>query len=160
MMEGLVAYWRGLAQREQLLVGVMGVLLAVVILWLAVVRPVNAGIVRAVERHDAALDRNMSVRDKVAALKAPPAAKGAGPDAPLAQLLSESAGEAGLTLDRNQEQGPGRAEIAIASARPPALFSWVAGLEARGVVVENLTAQPAGTAGTISVQAVMKGRDQ
>ena len=46
-------------------------------------------------------------------------------------------------------------EIAIAAIRPVALFSWIAVLEAQGVRVETMSARPAPTAGSLSVQAVL-----
>ena len=77
------------------------------------------------------------------------------PPAPLDQLVGQGAGEAGLTLERAQAQGADRMEIAIAAIRPVALFSWIAVLEAQGVRVETMSARPAPTAGSLSVQAVL-----
>lgn len=157
-MIGVLREWiEGRSVRERWMLLVMGVLLAIVILWLAVVWPVQSGLKSGAERLDVALDRNAAVRAKVKALEKMPRGEGARLSVPIAQLVSESAGEAGFTLERAQEQGPGRLDIAIASAKPQALFSWIAGLEAQGVTVDTLTAQPAPTAGTISVQAVLKG---
>jgi general secretion pathway protein M len=78
-----------------------------------------------------------------------------GPAVPLDQFVGQGAGEAGLTLERAQAQGNDRMEIAIASVRPVALFSWLAGLEAQGVRVESMSARPSPTAGSVSVQAVL-----
>jgi general secretion pathway protein M len=138
----------------------MGLLLAVVILWLGVARPVESGLKSAIERHGAALDRNAAIRTKVAALKKLPQAAAGAPAVPVMQLVGESAGEAGFTLDRNQEQGPGRVDIAMASVRPQAFFSWLAQLEAQNIIVDSMSAQPGAGTGTISVQAVLKGRGQ
>ncbi|PZU59371.1 MAG: type II secretory protein PulM [Sphingobium sp.] len=154
--------WYGaLSRREQVLVGIMLGLLALVMLWLGVARPVDGGLRGAIARHGEALDRNAAVRAKVAALKALPPSRGAGTTAlPVAQMVNESVAEAGFTLERNEEQAPGRTEIAIAAVRPQALFGWIAALEQQGIVVETINAQPAAATGTVSVQAVLKARGQ
>ncbi|QUT07724.1 type II secretion system protein M [Sphingobium phenoxybenzoativorans] len=160
MIANLAAWYKELSKREQVLVGIMAVLLAIVILWLGIARPVESGLKSAIERHGVALDRNAAVRVKVASLKALPRGAAARPATPIAQLVSQSAGEGGFTLERTQEQGPGRVDIAIASIRPKALFTWLANLEAQGVVVETFSAQPSGTAGAVSMQAVLKAAGQ
>ena len=75
---------------------------------------------------------------------------------PLDQFVGQSAGEAGLTLERAQAQGNDRMDIAIASVRPIALFSWLSTLEGQGVRVVTMSARPSPTAGSISVQAVLE----
>lgn len=160
MIANLSNWYKELSKREQVLVGIMAGLLAVVILWLGIARPVESGLKSAMERHGMALDRNAAVRVKVASLKALPRGTTARPTAPIAQLVSQSAGEGGFTLERAQEQGPGRVDIAIASIRPKALFTWLASLEAQGIMVETFSAQPSGTAGAVSMQAVLKAAGQ
>jgi general secretion pathway protein M len=158
MIARLKNRWCGLSPREQILVGIMAVLLALVIVWLGIARPLEAAYKRAVEEHGIALDRHAAVRHKVALLKALPPDRPGGSGVPLAQMVGESAGEAGFTLERVQEQGPGRIDIAIGSVRSQAVFGWLAGLEAHGVRVETFSAQPSGMAGTVSVQAVLQAR--
>lgn len=160
MMARIRSYWLERSPREQVMLGVMGALLAVVILWLGIARPVESALHDARERHGEAIDRNAAIRVKVKALDNLPRGQGSAPSGALDQMIGQSAGEAGFTLERVQPQGPGRVDIAIASARPTALFGWIAGLEAQGVTVETLTAQPAAVAGTVSVQAVLKARGQ
>jgi len=155
MMERMQAYWAERSPREQVMLGVMFALLAVVILWFGVAMPLD----RAQRSGRATLleatDRNAAVRAAVRQLKALPRAVETGPSAPLDQLVGQGAGEAGLTLERAQAQGQDRMEIAIASIRPVALFSWLAALEAQGVRVDTMSARPAPTAGSLSVQAVL-----
>lgn len=160
MIERALTWWDGLSRREQWLVGVMFGLLAVVILWLGIARPVENGLMSVREEHAAALDRNAAIRAKVAVLEKLPRRAGLGLGAPVAQVVGESASDAGLTLDRTEDQGGGRVDIAMASVKPQALFSWIAKLETQGILVESLTAQPAATAGALSVQAVLKGPAQ
>jgi general secretion pathway protein M len=156
MMEALQKLWAERSSREQWMLGVMFALLAVVVLWLSIMRPLVSAQRSA---HDAlieATDRNAALRAKVKLLKTLPRATGSGAaGASLDQLVGQSAGEAGLTLERAQAQGEGRMEIAMASIRPAALFSWLAALEAQGVRVETMSARPSPTAGSVSVQAVL-----
>lgn len=159
-MSALKNWWADLSKRERMLVGVMGVLVFVVFLWLAIARPVEAGLANARERQAQAQDRNASIRAKVKTLKALPTQQAVAAVGSLDQMVGQSAGEAGFTLERAQAQGEDRVELAIASARPTALFGWISALEAQGIVVETLTVQPAPTAGTISVRAVLKRAGQ
>ena len=156
MMERIATYWSERSTREQWMLGVMFALLAVVILWFGVATPLDRAQRSARETLLAASDRNAAVRVAVKQLKALPLnAVTTGPDTPVDQFVGQSAGEAGLTLERAQAQGDNRMEVAIASVRPIALFSWLAILEAQGVRVETMSARPSATAGSVSVQAVL-----
>lgn len=155
MMERIQALWAERSPREQVMLGVMFALLAGVILWFGVAMPLDRAQRSARDTLLEATDRNAAVRAAVRQLKALPRAVETGPAAPLDQLVGQGAGEAGLTLERAQAQGSDRMEIAIASIRPVALFSWIATLEAQGVRVDTMSARPAPTAGSLSVQAVL-----
>ncbi|WP_340264376.1 type II secretion system protein GspM [Sphingobium mellinum] len=156
MMERVKILWAERSPREQWMLGVMFALLAIVIIWLGVLRPLDAAQRSAGDRLREATDRNAAVRAKVKLLKALPAGIGASSvTAAIDQLVGQSAGEAGLTLERAQAKGGGRIDIAIASVRPVALFSWLAALESRGIRVETMSARPGPTAGSVSVQAVL-----
>ncbi|WP_327753540.1 type II secretion system protein M [Sphingobium sp. SJ10-10] len=156
MMERLKLLWDERSPREQWMLGLMFGLLAVVILWLGVFRPLDAAQRSARDALREATDRNAVIRAKVKLLKSLPRAAGiADTGVPLDQFIGQSAGEAGLTLERAQAQGADRLDMAIASVRPVALFSWLAALEAQGVRVETMSARPSPTAGSVSVQAVL-----
>ena len=156
MIERLRVLWGERSPREQWMLGMMFALLAAVILWLGIARPLAAAQRSVRDALREATDRNAAIRAKVTLLKSLP--RTAGPiDAamPLEQFIGQSAGEAGLTLERAQAQGADRVDMAIASVRPVALLSWLAALEARGIRVETMSARPAATAGSVSVQAVL-----
>jgi general secretion pathway protein M len=156
MMDRMKAYWIERSPREQWMLGVMFALLAVVILWLGVARPLTYAQVSARDALREATDRNAAIRAKVKLLKhLPRRPTPTGPSIPIEQFVGQSAGEAGLTLERAQPQGNDRMEIAIASVRPVAMMSWIAGLEAQGLRVETMSARPSPTAGSVSVQAVL-----
>lgn len=156
MMERVSTYWSERSTREQWMLGVMFALLAIVVLWLGIAMPLDRAQRSAREALLAATDRNAAVRAAVKQLKALPREAAATTSAsPVDQFVGQSAGEAGLTLERAQAQGSDRMDIAIASVRPVALLSWLATLETQGVRVETMSARPSATAGSISVQAVL-----
>ena len=156
MMERIATYWSERSTREQWMLGVMFALLGGVILWFGVAMPLDRAQRSARETLLAATDRNAAVRAAVKQLKTLPRdAAATGPTTPIDQFVGQSAGEAGLTLERAQAQGNDRMQIAIASVRPVALFSWLATLEAQGVRVDTMSARPSATAGSVSVQAVL-----
>ncbi|HKY80524.1 MAG TPA: type II secretion system protein M [Sphingobium sp.] len=154
MIEQAKTLWNERSPREQWMLGVMVALMAVVILWIGVLGPLSAAQLSARDALAQATDRNAAIRTKVKLLKTLPRSAGAS-TIPVDQLVGQSAGEAGLTLERAQAQGPDRIEIAVASVRPVALFSWLAKLEAQGVRVDTMSARPSPTAGSVSVQAVL-----
>ncbi|MFK4793855.1 type II secretion system protein GspM [Sphingobium sp. ZW T5_29] len=156
MMERMKASWADRSPREQWMLGVMVAMLAVVILWVGVLWPLQAGQRSARDALAQATDRNADIRTKVKLLKSLPRnAATSAAVAPVDQLIGQAAGEAGLTLERAQAQGANRVEIAMASVRPVALFSWLAALEAQGVRVDTISARPSATQGSLSVQAVL-----
>ena len=157
MIDRLKALWDQRSSREQWMIGVMVALFAVVILWLGVLLPLQAGQRSARDALREATDRNAAIRYKVKLLKSLSKAQGRpfSDAVSIDQFIGQSAGEAGLTLERSQAQGSDRIDIAIASVRPVALFSWLASLENQGIGVETMTARPSPTAGSVSVQAVL-----
>ncbi len=156
MMDAVKTMWGERSPREQWMLGVMFALLAVVVLWLGVLYPLAAAQRSAREALVEATDRNAAIRAKVKLLKTLPRNMAtASATVAIDQLVSQSAGEAGLTLERAEAQGAARIEIAMASVRPVALFSWLAALEAQGVRVDTMSARPSPTAGSVSVQAVL-----
>jgi general secretion pathway protein M len=157
MMDRLGLYWAERSPRERWMLGVMFALLAIVILWFGIAVPLARAQRDARDRLVEATARNAALRATVAQLKAlPRAPANVGSTVPLDQFVGQSAGEAGLTLERAQAQGNDRMDIAIASVRPIALFSWLSTLEGQGVRVVTMSARPSPTAGSISVQAVLE----
>ncbi|OYW84344.1 MAG: hypothetical protein B7Z20_11010 [Sphingobium sp. 32-64-5] len=99
-----------------------------------------------------AAERYGDMARKVAWLKRAERRAGARSTLPAEQIVGQSAGEAGFTLDRVQAQGGDRVDIAIASARSTALLGWIQTLEGQGMAVDRATITPSGTTGTVSAQ--------
>lgn len=155
MMSALRNWWLERAPRERKLLAVLGILLAGTILWLGLWRPLTGGLADGWLRQGEAVDRAAAIDARLAALKGT-SARGQTAGAPLAQRLTQGAGEAGLTLDRATAQGNDGMAITIATAQPRALLGWIGRLEADGVLVETISIAPGANAGTVSVQAVLR----
>jgi len=160
MREELQNWWTGLSQRERWLVGVAGALAAGVLLW-ALGRPAYAAFADLENKHRAAVEREGRVSAKIALLAQRPAKSVAAAVEAVAidQFLAQSAGEIGLTLDRNEARGAGQASIAIATAKAPVLTEWIASLETQGFVFDALTIIPAPD-GTVGMTADLRKSGQ
>lgn len=156
MTDRLQNWWIGLSLRERWLVGIAGALALGVILW-GLGRPAFAAFTDLESRHRAAIEREGRVASKVQFLAQRPAKSVAATVDAVAidQYLAQSAGEIGLTLDRNEARGQGQATVAIATAKAPVLTDWLAALEAQGFVVDQLTITPAAD-GTVGMTAELR----
>lgn len=156
MTEKLQNWWIALSVRERWLVGIAGVLALGVIIW-GLGRPAYAAFTDLEAQHRAAIEREGRVAAKVQLLAQRPAKSlSAALDAvAIDQYLAQSAGEIGLTLDRNEARGDRQATIAIATAKAPILTDWLAALEAQGFVVDQLTITPAAD-GTVGMTAELR----
>lgn len=156
MIDAAKTWWSGLSTRERWLVGVAGALALAVLGW-AIGRPAVAAFADLETQHQAAIEREGRVAAKVQLLAQRPARSvAAAVDAvQIDQYLAQSAGEIGLTLDRNEARGQGQATIAIATAKAPVLTDWLASLEGQGFVVDQLTITPAAD-GTVGMTAELR----
>ncbi|HEX8555075.1 MAG TPA: type II secretion system protein GspM, partial [Sphingomonas sp.] len=141
--------------RERRLLIVMVALLVLVILWAGIIRPVGDGLSSARGRHADAVVRLGETQTAVDAIR------GAGRRPPIAGSVADAvrarADQAGFTLANLTEDGPNRVRVAIQAARPAALTGWLAGLEARGLLVEQATMTDNGDR-TVAAQLVIEGR--
>ncbi|AJA07787.1 hypothetical protein SKP52_04300 [Sphingopyxis fribergensis] len=156
MTERLQNWWIALSLRERWLVGIAGVLALGVVLW-GLGRPMAAAFIDLESQHRAAIEREGRVSSKVQLLAQRPAKSVAATvdAAQIDQYLAQSAGEIGLTLDRNEARGAGQATIAIATARATVLTDWLASLEGQGFIIDQLTITPAAD-GTVGLTAELR----
>jgi general secretion pathway protein M len=146
-------WWSQRSERERRLLLVMLGLLALVLGWLLVVRPLGDALDAAKERHGAAVVALAEAKARSPSVRPPASAL----PLPIDGLVSRSATEAGFANARVTGQGPTRATVAIDAARPQALFGWVARLEAQGVTVASLRAR-ANVDQTLTVEAAFLAR--
>jgi general secretion pathway protein M len=144
-------WWRQRSAREQRLLLVMFALLAITILWFGIYRPIQDMRSVARDRHQQAVVRLAETREAAAALRHRPAAL----PAPLASFVTRSAAEAGFADAVVSPQGDRRVTVSIPSARPAPFFAWIASLESRGVLVQQMSARA--NDATLAVDATLAG---
>lgn len=156
MTQALRNWWSGLSRREHWLVGIAGALALAVLAWLLAL-PLYTAFGDLEGRHRDAIEREGRVAAKIELLAHRPAnaAALAADTIAIDQYLAQSAGEIGLTLDRNEARGDRQATIAIATAKAPVLTGWLADLEAQGFVIDQLTITPAAD-GTVGMTAELR----
>jgi len=157
MSARLRAMWLARTPRERWLLGIMFGLLALVLVWFLVIRPLGDLLSAARERHGKAVAALAEARAQAAAITMLERGGSAAIEGPIDRAVAAAAAEAGFQLSALQPEGPGRVSLALGSARPQALFGWVEGLEGQGYVVERLNAT-SNPDRTLSVQIVLRAR--
>ncbi|MFM9829051.1 MAG: type II secretion system protein GspM [Sphingomonas sp.] len=145
------------SQREQWLVGLAFVLTALVLAWAVIIRPLGDALDAARTRHADAVERMGEMRAMVDALSALKQHRVDPIGVPLEDFIRSAAGEDGFALDNVAAQPSGTVQITLPSARPAALFSWLATLEQRGVLVVSLAMRDNGDA-TVACDVGLKAR--
>jgi general secretion pathway protein M len=138
VIAALRAWFDGRSLRERRMLLVMAAMIVLTILWFAIFLPISDGLSSSRTRLNDAVIRlgdAQAERDAIAELakSRPQPIPGA-----LADYLRQSAGDAGFALSNVAPQGDDRVQIAIPTARPGALFAWIADLESAGVVVSTI----------------------
>ncbi len=158
MNENLKIWWRTRTLREQRLLIVMSALLAVVLAWLLVIRPISDRLSEARERHGAAVLALAEARARAEAIGTLQEQRPAALGAPLDSILNQSAAEAGFPIARVEREGVNQATIVFESVRPQAFFAWVGRMEeGRDLIVERMNAQTNGDQ-TLSVEVTFRAR--
>ncbi|HEU0067175.1 MAG TPA: type II secretion system protein GspM [Sphingomonas sp.] len=154
-MSGLRTWFATRSLRERRLLLVMAALAIVTLIWGAVILPVRDGLASARARHADAVQRLGETIVRVDRLKQvrqrPPLA------GDLAAAVRAEADQAGFTLATLDPQGNDRVRATIESARPGALATWLARLEARGILIDSATLTDKGDR-TTSAVLVLKAR--
>lgn len=153
MMGQLTDWWRGRSQREQILLGIMMGLFLAVFGWLAILRPIEAGLATARSDNALAVERLERVRRDASVLKT----KMAYASDTAQAIASRSADEAGFSPTRLDPQSGSRVIIGLSTAKPVALFRWLRTLDAQGVFVEQISLRPNSDT-TLAVDATLRAR--
>lgn len=157
MKEAALLWWAERSPREQIMLRVLGGILALVLVWLLVLRPLGPAREAAETRHAKAIDTLAEAHAQAASLRLlrknppPPLA------APVAEFVRTAANETGFQLSRADPIGGDGVIISIVSAKPAAFFDWTASLERRGIFVEQLTVRTNADA-TIGIDAQLRAR--
>jgi general secretion pathway protein M len=157
MNESLRSWWKTRNQREQRLLLVMSGLLALVLVWLVVIRPLNDGLSDARERHNAAVLALADLRAQAAAIKQAQQGTTANLTVPIETMVGGAASDAGFTVTRIEPQGGNQVNLVIDAVKPQAFFGWVGQMESRGLIVDRLVATPNADQ-SLSVQVSFRAR--
>jgi general secretion pathway protein M len=137
MMAMLTPWWRDRSPREQLGIAIMLVLLAAVLAWAVLLRPLAAARQNAAAQAVAAQARLAQAQTLVTAIKARPAATAA----PVMDIVNRRLAEAGLRPTQLEAQGQGQALLQITAINGRLLIGWASALEQRdGLVIDTLEA--------------------
>jgi general secretion pathway protein M len=140
MSARLKILWLARSPRERWLLGVMLALVALVLVWLLILRPLSDMLSEARQRHGEAVAALAEARSQAAAIAALEKNRPAPFAGPIDSAVAAAASAVGFQLSGLQPEGEGRVSLAIGAAKPQALFGWIAALEAQGYIVQSLTA--------------------
>ena len=139
MIANLRLWFTALSLREKRLVLSAVALAIVTLFWFGLIRPVSDGLYAARVRHNDAVLRLAATEAQVRAIGEMQRSRPAPLRAPLEATIRERATAAGFSLANVTPQADNSVQIQITAARPTALFGWIAGLEADGVIVASVT---------------------
>lgn len=148
-------WFAGLSQREKILVGVAGLLLAGLVGYYGIARPMFGAMTAAEERYVDAVERQARIDAKIAALQQPADGDAVRFSGVIDAFVGQSAGETGIAVASVTPQSGNRVNMVVESAKPTALFGWLARIEQQGIAVESLSVNSAGS-GTISATLTLR----
>lgn len=159
MMGNIRSWFEALSNREKGLIAILLILLSGFVGFYGIFKPFSAAMDDAELRYGQAVERQVRIETKTDAFVAKeqnPEVKGARPDSgAIAPLVSQSAGEAGFATGAVDTQSDGSVTMSINSAKPTALFRWIAVLEKRGIILIEISAVP-GPNETVSATLKLK----
>tara|TARA_R110000850_G_scaffold79512_4_gene171435 strand:- start:3096 stop:3569 length:474 start_codon:yes stop_codon:yes gene_type:complete len=155
MIENARNWFAGLSQREKILVGIAGLLLAGLVGYYGITRPMVGAMADAEQRYGEAVERQARIEAKVAALQRPAENGTVRFSGAIDAFVGQSAGETGIAVASVTPQSDSRVNMVVESAKPTALFGWLARLEQQGIAVEALSINPMDN-GTISATLTLR----
>ena len=147
-------YGQRSAREQRLLLAMLAMALPLLI-WLALVVPLERAYDRALERQLEAVDRHARILSLAERAKGAPARR-AVQVADLGLFLTDNARQAGLTAAPSAAPTPGSSLVTIATASPPAALEWLRQLETAGYLVSDVRMTPAAD-GSVAVTATIGG---
>jgi general secretion pathway protein M len=157
MIASINAWWQSLSTRERWLVSIAALLAGGLAVWFLVITPLRSALDDAAAAHAAALDRQVAVNSRVAALvrHSNPADRAATPTAPASVIADQTAAEVSLPLARNDPAGDSGTAIAVSNARSTAALTLLHRLEAAGLSASEVTLRRNGD-GTVALTATLR----
>ena len=155
MMDSARNWFAGLSQRERILVGVAGLLLAGLVGYYGIARPMTGAMSAAEQRYLEAVEQQARIEAKVAALTQPAEGTAVRFSGAIDAFVGQSAGETGIAVASVTPQSGSRVNMVVESAKPTALMGWLARIEQEGIAVESLSINPRDN-GTISATLTLR----
>jgi general secretion pathway protein M len=146
--------WSTRTPRERVLLSALAAVLVGLVGWYGLVAPLGRAAEDAEADRLAAAERLARVEAAAAEIRALSQARDPSA-AEVEALVVQSAGEAGLTLDRRRTEADG-VTVWLDAAPPAQLFTWLQGLQARQVRVAAFTAIR-GAGGTVEAEVRLAG---
>ena len=157
-MSRLGEAWRGRTPRERWLIGIMLALLAAMLAWLLILRPLGDMLEESKARHERAVAELAEARGQAAEIAALERRKLPRLQGEIGFEVGRLAAQAGFQLTRLEPQGLDRAVLSIQAARPQALFAWLGAIETEnGLIVERLSAT-ANSDRTLAAELTLRAR--
>lgn len=156
-MNALRLWFAGRSASERRLILIAAGLALLLLLWLALLRPLGDALSEARARNADAVLRLADTRASVDALHAAQTSHGPALTGSLGDVVRASADQAGFALASLDPAGPDRVRVAIASAKGGALIGWLARLERSGVLVDAAQLTDHGDH-TLGVDLTLKAR--
>ena len=157
MIDNARNWFAGLSQREKILVGIAGLLLAGLVGFYGIARPMVGAMTSAEERYLASVEQQARIEAKVAALQQPTDGFVVRFSGAIDAFVGQSAGETGIAVASVMPQSDSRVNMVVESAKPTALFGWLARIEQQGIAVESLNINPMDN-GTISATMTLRSQ--
>ena len=155
MIDNARNWFAGISQRERILVGIAGLLFAGLVGYYGIARPMVAAMQSAEQRYLNSVERQARIDAKVAALQQPIDGTLVRFSGAIDVFVGQSAGETGIAVASITPQSDNRVNMVVESAKPTALFGWLARVEKEGIAVEALNVTPTGN-GTLSANLTLR----
>ncbi|MGN6375197.1 MAG: type II secretion system protein M [Sphingomonas sp.] len=150
-------WFNGRSVRERRMLLAMVAMIVLTLIWFGIFLPISDGLSSSRARLNDAVTRLAAAEAEIDTLHALQQNRPAPIPGSLDDYVRQSASDAGFALSDVNLQSDGRVRIAVPTARPGALFTWIADLDAAGVIVTSIQVSNNGDQ-TVSAQMTLMKR--
>lgn len=134
----LATRWKAMPPRDRLALALLGGFLLLVLLYLALWRPAQLGVISARNHYEQQRALHQYMQQQAPRARAAEEAPQATVEPERLQgLVTASAAEQGLSVERMDSDAPGQVQVSLEPTAFAKLLRWFAGLEAQGVRIEE-----------------------
>jgi general secretion pathway protein M len=146
MIDSIRSWFDALSSREKILISVLAILLAGLIAFYGVFKPLVGAMDAGELRYQDAIERQTRIEAKAAFFDQKEQSSEAevqSASGSIEAIVSQSAGEAGFATGAINAQTDASVTMTINAAKPTAFFHWIALLEQRGIMVSEISVNSA-----------------